>query len=129
MMTTAKQKAWRKIFGQRYGKKKGSKAKVSHRSQSVGFNMAKKGRRGRSKGSSGIMSYILPAGAGGVAGILAPNIPVVNGIPYSSAIAGAIAGYITKRSVKSALIGAVAGYFAPSVMSGASSLIGTDNAW
>lgn len=74
----------------------------------------------------GIMSYAKPALFGLVAGLLAPKIPVLNSLPYSSVIAGAAGGYFARRTVVGAAVGAGSSVFlTPMVASVTSKIMGT----
>lgn len=86
-------------------------------------------RAARRKGKEGVGSFIKPALYGALGGYLAPKIPVLNSLPYNTAIGGAAATYFMgKKSTQALLIGAAAGYFVPSMlgMSSASSSSSND---
>lgn len=79
-------------------------------SRKRGARMARRGK-GRRRGGSGggIMGLLKPFIAGAVASIVAPSIPVVNGLPPLAQ--GAIGGYVVKRSVMGAAAGAAGAQF------------------
>ena len=74
-----------------------------------------KAKRSRRRSSSGsLLKQVL---YGAVGGFLAPKVPILNSLPYSSALGGVGANYLMKqKSSKALLIGAVSGYFVPSLL-------------
>lgn len=113
MMATAKQRAWRKIFGQRYGKKKGSNTPRSRRVKT----MARRRRSGRRSGG-GMMRKLL---MGGVAGYLANRfapqvVPQVPKVAQNAVVGWFFGG----KSIE----GAVAGAAAPMLLGGVGATLG-----
>ena len=78
----------------------------------------KSSRRGRrSFGAGGIMGMVKPVIIGTAGGLIAPRVPLLNTLPYSQAIGGAVACFALgqKAPVKLAIGAASGQYVAPMV--------------
>lgn len=68
----------------------------------------------------GIMSYLKPLAIGTAAGIVAPRVPILNTLPYSGAIAGVAAGYLTgSRQLPKLAVAGLGGYVVAPIAGGA----------
>jgi len=120
-MVTAKQRAWRKKFGQMFGgktKRTRLKTRVVYRAKKV-YSMARRRfkRYSRRRSSGGLNGMIKPLAIGAIAGYLAPSVPVLNQIPTPAVGAGA--GYLLgKKTIMGAGLGAIGAMFIPSLLSG-----------
>ena len=69
--------------------------------------------------SGGIGSILKPALIGVLGGMVAPSIPVVNGLPYNRAISGAGLSYLLgSKGTKNMLVAAAAGQFLTPMVAG-----------
>lgn len=87
------------------------------------------GRRKHYHRGGGIGSLFKSAAVGAIGGALAPKIPVVNGLPYSRAFAGAGLNYLLGgKGMKKILVAGAAGQFLGGTLSGGMSSA-TGGAW